>query len=58
MTTQNGKCNNMIHRIQIKEIYDREDPSFYFSKRNIEKWFILVSIQLLDMMWYDVITSV
>ena len=34
MTTQNVKCNNMVVRIQIKEMYDTEDPSFYFSKRN------------------------
>ena len=39
MTTQNVKCNNMVVRIQIKEMYDTEDPSFYFIKRSrhIEK---------------------
>ena len=53
MTTQHWKCNNIVVRIQITEICDREDPLFYISKRNslfvvidnhIEKLFDVVFI--------------
>ena len=53
MTTQNWNCNNMIFPIKITEIYDREDPSFYISKRDVEKMilFFIYLITRYDMIW-------